>query len=231
MNMLRRTKILITLAVCLAFVMAASACGKNEDTNKMDTQMGVSALVALVDSHISSYVSSLEALAMTQEVQSADWESMRGMLTKVEQRNISGVVWFVLPDGSYYTVDLGKTDKNLSDRAYFPRLMAGNKVLGDLVVSKSTGKKSLVVAVPVRRDGEVVGGLGASIFLTNLSEILAEEVDLSPDMTFYAVTTEGKVALHLETELILVENPPLPTNVVLKTSVLTGWRVALGFKD
>ena len=109
--------------------------------------------------------------------------------------------------------------------------MAGNKVLGDLVVSKSTGKKSLIVAVPVRSDGEVIGGVGATIFLENLSELLAEELGLSPGMTFYAVTSEGEVALHLETGLIMGENPPLPTNVVTKTSPLTGWRVALGFKD
>jgi len=222
---------MITLAVCLALVSAASGCGKQEDTGRMHIQIGVSALVALVDSHISSYVSSLEALAMTREVQSADWKSMRSLLLNVEQRNISGIVWFVLPDGSYYTVELGKTGKNLSDRAYFPRLMAGNMVIGDLVVSKSTGKKSLVMAVPVRRGGEVVGGLGASVFLENFSELLAEEMSLSPDMTFYAITLEGEVVLHLETGWILGENIPILTNVLTKTSPLTGWRVALGFKD
>jgi hypothetical protein len=140
-------------------------------------------------------------------------------------------MWFVLPDGSYFTVDLGKTNQNLSDRAYFPRLMAGNEVLGDLVISKSTGKKSLIAAVPVKKEGEVIGGLGVSIFLDDLSTTLAEELQLPDDMVFYATTADNNVALHSDTELILAENPDLPKHVVSETSPLTGWRFALGFKD
>ena len=145
-------KVISVVGVCLALLVAASGCGANKETDKMDIEMGVSALVALADSHIASYVNSMEALALTQEVQSGDWDEMVGLLTIVEQSQVQGTMWFVLPDGSYFTVELGKTNQNLSDRAYFPSLMAGNNVLGDLVTSKSTGKKSLIAAVPVRRD-------------------------------------------------------------------------------
>ncbi|GAI15416.1 unnamed protein product, partial [marine sediment metagenome] len=85
--------------------------------------------------------------------------------------------------------------------------------------------------VPVMREGKVIGGVGTSIFLNDLSNILAEELKLSDDMVFYAVTAENEVALHSNAELILQENTDLPKNVVFKTSPLTGWRFALGFKD
>ncbi len=218
------------VAICLALLVAASGCVK-EEAHKIDTQIGVSALVALADSHIRGYLNSMEAVAMTQEVQSGDWEEMASLLSKVEEGQVPATVWFVLPDGSYFTVELGKTDKNLSDRPYFPGLMAGNRVLGDLVVSRSTGKKSLIVAVPVKSEGKVIGGLGASIFLDDLSEILAEELQLSDDMVFYAVTEKDEVALHSDTALILEENPDLPKNIVFTTSPLTQWRFALGFKE
>ena len=224
-------KVISIVGVCLALLVAALGCGGNKETDKMDIKMGVSALVALADSHIASYVNSMETLAMTQEVQSRDWGEMVGLLAIVEQAQVHGLIWFVLPDGSYFTVELGKTNLNLSDRAYFPRLMAGNNVLGDLVISKSTGKKSLIAAVPVKQEGEVIGGLGTSIFLDDLSTTLAEELDLSDDMVFCATTAEGKVALHSDTELILAENPDLPKHVVSETSPLTGWCFALGFKD
>lgn len=224
-------KVISVVGVCLALLVAALGCGGNKETDKMDIKMGVSALVALADSHIASYVNSMEALALTQEVQSGDWDEMVGLLTIVEQSQVQGTMWFVLPDGSYFTVELGKTNQNLSDRAYFPSLMAGNNVLGDLVTSKSTGKKSLIAAVPVKREGEVIGGLGTSIFLDGLSTTLAEELDLPDDMVFYATNKEGNVALHSDTELILAENPDLPKHVVSETSPLTGWRFALGFQD
>jgi len=224
-------RVVSILAVCLVLVVGALGCGGNEQADRMDTSVGASALVALADSHISSYASALEALAITQEVQSGDWEEMVGLLARVEQDQVLGTVWFVLPDGSYYTVELGKTDANLSDRAYFPGLMAGNKVLGDLVVSKSTGKKSLIAASPVVRDGEVIGGLGVSIFLDDLSTTLAEELALPDDMVFYATTEAGEVALHSDTQVIFETSPVLAENVVYETSPLTGWRFALGFKD
>jgi hypothetical protein len=224
-------KVISIIGICLVLMVVALGCGGKENTPKMDAAIEVSALTALADSHIKSCINSMEVLAMTQEVQSGNWEEMVGLLTKVDETQIPGTRWFVLPDGSYSTVELGKTDKNLSDRAYFPGLMAGNNVLGDLVVSKSTGKKSLIAAVPVMRDGKVIGGLGTSIFLNDLSYILAEELKLSDDMVFYAVTMENEVALHSNAESILQENPDLPKNVVFKTSALTGWRFALGFRD
>jgi hypothetical protein len=203
----------------------------NEQADRMDTKVGVSAVVALADTHISSYSNVLEALVMTQEVQSGDWEEMVGLLAKIQQAQVPSTLWFVLPDGSYYTVDLGKTDQNLSNRTYFPGLMAGNNVLGDLVVSKSTGKKSIIVASPVIREGEVIGGLGASIFLDNLSGAIGEDLALPDDMVFYATTADGEVVLHSDTQLIFEASPDLAKNVVYETSPLTGWRFALGYKD
>ena len=224
-------KVIIILGLCLALIMTTSGCGGGEGSVNINAKMGVSALVALADSYIEGYVNSMEPVAMTQEVQSGQWEDMVEILEKVDDAHIGGTVWFVLPDGSYYTVELGKTDKNLSDRDYFPDLMAGDEVLGPLVVSKSTGKASLIAAVPVEREGEVIGALGTSIFLDDLSTRLAAAIDLSDDMMFCATDDEGRVALHSDTESILEQDTVLPENVVFKTSLLTGWRFALGFKD
>lgn len=224
-------KVIIILGLCLALIVTNSGCGGGEGPDKIDMEMGVSALVALADSYIEGYVNSMEPLSITQEVQSGQWEDMVELLEKVDDTHIEGTVWFVLPDGSYYTVELGKTDKNLSDRDYFPGLMAGDKVLGPLVFSKSTGKASLIAAVPVVRDDDVIGALGASIFLDDLSTRLAAAMDLSDDMMFCATDDEGNVALHSDTELLLEQDPVLPENVLFKTSLLTGWRFAIGFKD
>ncbi len=231
-------KTTIILGLCLALLVATFGCG-GAVSDKMDTEMGVSALVALADSHIKGYVTSLEALAITQEVQSGDWEQMVSLLSSIEQGQVSSIVWFVSRDGSYFTVEEGKTDKNLSDRAYFTSLMAGNEVLGYLVVSKATGQKSLVAAVPVIKDEEVIGGLGTSIFLEDLSNTLSAELALSDDMVFYAVNEAaeyavneaGEVVLHSDTESIFTDNPALPKDAVTKTSPLTGWRFVLGFRD
>ena len=74
-------KVFGIVGVCLALVMAVFlGCGGNEDTGKMDTKMGVSALAALADSHIGSFASSMEALAETAEAESGD--SLRDQLLR-----------------------------------------------------------------------------------------------------------------------------------------------------
>ena len=236
-------KIIGILVVCLILLMATvlvSACGKEKEktsvltvtpTGSIDIKIGVSALVALADNHISNYANALEALAITQEVQSGNWEEMKGLLAKVEKAQVPGTMWFVLPDGSYYTVTLNKTDKNLSDRDYFPGLMSGKKVLGNVVFSKSTGKKSLIAASPVVKDGNVIGGLGASIFLDDLSKTLTQEMGLPDNMILYATTETGEVVLDSDIPSLALENTVLSQKVVFETSTLTGWRFALGFKD
>ena len=231
--------ILIVCLILLGIAVLVSACGEEKapvptgtpTADSMDTKIGVSALVALADNHVSSYANALEALAMTHEVQSGNWEEMKGLLAQVEKAQVPGTMWFVLPDGSYYTVALDKTDKNLSDRAYFPGLMSGKKVLGNVVFSKSTGKKSLIAASPVVKDGNVIGGLGASIFLDDLSKTLTQEMGLPDNMIFYATTGTGEVVLHSDIPSIVLETPVLSQKVVFETSPLTGWRFALGFKD
>ena len=222
-------KVIAILSLCLALAMTGLSCGSGAGEAKIDAEMGVSALAALADSHIKGYVDSMEALAMTQEVQSARWQDMAELLQKVDDAGTTA--WFVMPDGSYYSVEQGKTDQNLSDREYFPTLMAGERVIGSLVVSKSTGKASLIAAVPVTREGEVVGAIGCSIFLEELSMTLASEIDLPSDMMFWAANLDGDIALHSDTSMILEQDAELPESVASETSLLTFWQFALAFKD
>jgi len=99
------------------------------------------------------------------------------------------------------------------------------------VVSRSTGEKVLVVAVPVIREGEVIGALGISVFLEDLSDIISEQLKLSDDLVFYAITAENQLALHTDTEMILEDEPESPENSVSLTAPFTGWRIILGYKN
>jgi hypothetical protein len=81
------------------------------------------------------------------------------------------------------------------------------------------------------REGKVIGGIGASIFLDDLSNTLTKELSLPDDMVFYATTEAGNVTLDSDTQLIFEPSPILAKNVVYETSTLTGWRFALGYKD
>ncbi|HSQ32265.1 MAG TPA: hypothetical protein VLN49_20560 [Gemmatimonadaceae bacterium] len=150
--------------------------------------MALATLMALSDGHLQQIVAQFEVLANTNEARSADWELIRAPLSVVARNSVPALMWFALPDGSYWSVPGGQAAGNLSDRQYWPRLTSGRTVIGDLVASKATGKSSAIVAVPVRSaDGTIVGFFGSSVYLDSLSLILKRELDLQPDQIFFSI--------------------------------------------
>lgn len=218
-------------------------------------KVALASLMALSDAHLQKLADSLTLFASTAEARSADWEMIRTPLGAVAKRNVSALVWFALPDGRYWSVQQGKSSGTLSDRAYFPRVLAGETVIGALVVSKASGKSSAIVAVPVRGSGGVVAGvLGASVYLDELSHRLDAEMALGEHTIFYSFDATPLLALVWDPQLTLVDplslGPEVRTafeymlareegtvryrfrdqwrTVIFKRSQVTGWWYAFG---
>ncbi len=247
-------RLLVTLSlltVASAQTNTDSAAGKNAAYDKAL----LSAVVSLADAHLLQTQHTLEILARTTEVQSGQWQQMERLVSAAPPPALPQVLWFVQPDGTYYTSAGGLARQKLTDRAYFPKLMAGATVRGDLVVSKSTGKKSVIIAVPVVKDGQTVGGIGASIFVDDLSQRLNDGLKLPTGSVFYALTTNAVTTFHINPKLDFVDPRQLDSpslaqavgtmlsqtsgevtyeyngtlrHMYFSTSPLTGWRVAFG---
>jgi hypothetical protein len=221
-------KWVIILGLCLVLVFSVVGCSSG-NSDRTDLKMGVAALTALAEAHITDYVELLQELATRVEVQSADWPKMRDLLARQSQSRIAASVYFILPDGSGYIPAQEKAVNNLSDRDYFSKVMAGNTVVGTLVVGRVSSANSYVVAVPIKRDGKVVGALGTTPYLDKMSQTLSQDLGIDSSRVFYALDSSGTVALSSDTAQIMAEKPVLSDNVEWKTSSLTGWRFALGY--
>jgi hypothetical protein len=185
----------------------------------VDGRIALGSLISLSDGHLQKLADSLQMLAAMPEVRSGDWEQIQGPLGALAESNIPVLLWFAQPDGSYWSVQEGTAAATLSDRAYFPRLLAGKKVMGDLVVSKATGKCSAIVAVPVfRADGSVAGVLGSSVYLDQLSALLRQEMDLVGNVIFFSFDAQPLVALNWDPALIFLE--PLTLGGEIKSAFL-----------
>lgn len=223
---------------------------------EIDGRVGLAALASLSDGHLEKIAKDFQLLALRDEVRSANWTVIQEPLAAVAAGNIPALVWFALPDGSYWSVQGGKASGNLSDRAYWPRLMGGEIVLGHLVASKATGKASAIVAVPVR-DGSnsIVGVLGSSVYITELSLLLKGQLDLQPNLIFFSIDATPIGALQDDPEQIFLDpfaldEPELETairemlmndegvvnyrfrgkrrTVLYRRSVVSGWWYAFG---
>lgn len=180
----------------ILFMVIIPALAFAQSSSEKDAQSLLSAFMSYTDLRISSVQQSLEILASTSEARSGKWENMKGILSGYQKSDEWLIVWYVRPDGTYYTVDKGLMDEKLSDRSYFPDLMAGQKIIGALVVSKSTGQRSAVSAIPIKEGGKVVGAIGASLFLDKLSDQIGSILALRTDAAFFALAPNGLTTLH-----------------------------------
>jgi methyl-accepting chemotaxis protein len=215
-----RYRFLIVLSATAALV---GACGNGSGDRAFTTDARVTLRTysALVEQHLSTVQTAVTAVAATQDAASADWSRIRPALTQVSSSlTTDAAVWFVRPDGSYYTVDGGLASATLSDRAYFPTFMAGQQVRGDLVLSKSTGKMSAIVAAPIRTARGVVGGLGVSVDMTEVADLVEQSMALPSGMVFYALAPDGQTALHVDRANIF-EYPTQMSSDTLRDAVRT----------
>ena len=188
------------LGILLTMLPFVSSASEAPSAAERDAQSLSSAFMSYTDLRIRSVQQSLEILASTPEAQSGVWKNMKGLLSGYQKSDDGLIAWFVRPDGSYYTVDKGLMNVSLADRDYFPDLMADRKVTGSLVISKSTGRRSAVIAVPIKSRGKVIGAIGASVFLDVFAEHIASVLDLRTEATFFALAPNGLTTLHRKTE-------------------------------
>jgi methyl-accepting chemotaxis protein len=190
------------LAFFALFPLASSALAA-EPQLKLDPAIALNSYMALVEQSLEDTSSELRILAASENARSADWERIKGPLAILAKgMPMSAAVWFARPDGSYFTVAGGLTKQNIRNRSYFPALLAGKEVEGALVISKSTGKRSAIIAVPVQKAGRVIGALGVSIAMEKVADMVDAKTDFPKQVMFYALDERGEIVLHRQSTLL-----------------------------
>jgi len=197
-----RLAITILLTSLLGLFTHTAQCEMPSPHFAIDAHAALGAYRGMVEEHTHGIVQSLRIIAETDEAKSAQQERYKPLLARLsEDLATDSTAWFVLPDGSYFaTESTGMTDQNLKDRHYFPKLMSGEEVFGDLVISKSTGHRSVIIAVPVKANGKVVGAVGLSLRVVLLSQLVEKHLKLPPNSYFYALERDTKIVLHQKAE-------------------------------
>ena len=194
---------LLAILVLLPLVAFDARAAMPQNLPQLDARVGLNAYAALVEQEFESTQTGLRALAETENVLSGDWERIAGPLGEFAKGvPTAAAVWFARPDGSYFTTAAGLTDQNLRSRDYFAGLMAGKEVIGDLVISKSTGKRSAIIAVPVRQGDRVIGALGVSMAMEKIAALVDDKIHFPKEVMFYALDRQGQIALHRQSTLL-----------------------------
>lgn len=149
-----------------------------------------------IQTHIQKLTSHLEGLSTIQRVRTgANRAQIIEAMTELQKRvGVFDMVFFVWPDGSAVRFN-GDTSSD-GDRPYFKAVVSTKKpYVSDALISKASGKLSIIMAVPVIYNGNLTGVLAATYPLENVSEIIK---DLKFETTGYGFITDktGLVVGH-----------------------------------
>lgn len=197
-------RLLVLLSLCLVFSSVDGFCAKDTARSSQNSMESVlNTAVHSLDNQLMNILTSLELTAMTSEAKSGNWQGIKTYLVKLEER-LPGVYFYVLPDGNYYSADKDFTNLNIGNRGYFQSLFAGNQVKGFPIYSRSTGKKSAVMASPVVAGDRVIGAMGASVYLDNLHRQLNRTMALPDGWTWFVVNSAGQTMLDRDNDFIFM---------------------------
>jgi methyl-accepting chemotaxis protein len=149
-----------------------------------------------VEAYVHEAILQLESFAAIKPIYNpTDKQQLIEALTECAQRlgSLENITYISL-DGSALRPD--GTTVQLGDRKYFQQVITTKKsVVSEVLLSRTTGKVSVNVAVPVTFNGQVTGVLTGAISLEKLSGLIK---DLQFQTTGYGVIadTSGSVIIH-----------------------------------
>ncbi len=85
---------------------------------------------------------------------------------------------------------------NVADREYFQKAIAGSIYVSNIQISKTTGKRIITFAVPIKNGDSIIGIVQRNFDLNNFHEMLAAEAEDA-----FLVDREGMVAAHSQYEI------------------------------
>ncbi|HEY3307867.1 MAG TPA: methyl-accepting chemotaxis protein [Desulfuromonadaceae bacterium] len=137
----------------------------------------------------------IATLANNPLLQTGDREAIwQYLASEMARLKLFESLWVADEKGEYYSSTRDsdgaviRTGSNISDRSYFPDLMKGKTIISDPVVSKVSGNPVVVVAVPIKKDGRIVGAMGGSM---SIGELVQRVSTIKVGRSGYAFIVQG----------------------------------------
>lgn len=99
---------------------------------------------------------------------------------------------------------------NVADREFFKEALTGKEVISDVLISKATGLKVVVLAIPIKdlNNDKVIGVVQKSYDLSFLHEFLAGTANASSGEESFIVARNGDLIAHSSYELAVDDEVP-----------------------
>lgn len=153
-------------------------------------------LVGSVDGWIGANVRAMNAMTQLEGIQSMDAFQQEPILKAIQKEYPwTYLIFTVGPNGMNIARNDGKALRDYSDRQYYKDVMAGKRLAWQNLIGKTSKKPALVLAVPIRRNGKLVGVLGNAMTVDDISKEVATWKRGKSGNAFL-IDEKGKVVAH-----------------------------------
>ena len=227
------------------------------ESSQDNLEMTATAMSAAIDQRISSVISALEIILVTEgrELQSLNLKKLHARLRKAVagQPDWISMAYLTLEGDQHFNTlkEYGEPAPNLKGQEFFHRALSLDKVsVSGLRIGLIIKAPLITIVIPVKRNQKMVGYLLGSLKPESLTSILTEQ-GLREGWTAALIDSNGLIIARsrsaqdyvgksvtpilkkrvLNSEQGLFEDENLegsPSMGYLKTSSLTGWSIAVG---
>jgi methyl-accepting chemotaxis protein len=104
---------------------------------------------------------------------------------------------------SAYSAAGSNATLTISDRAYFKKAIRGDVAISDALISKTTGKPIIVIAIPYRLHGDVKGVFVGALNLTAFSTKFVDPVKMGKTGYAFMMSRAGYLCAHPDKSIIM----------------------------
>ncbi|MEH2395494.1 MAG: ATP-binding protein [Nostoc sp.] len=157
----------------------------------------------------------VETLANTSTVRSLNW-SVANTYLKAEVKRINEFFLFQIanPDGSYSNTQVGRSNKNIQDRDYFKKAIAGKRNISDPFISRSTGIPLIAISTPIwsnsASSNSPIGAFQGNVRVDHIAEVV-NSLHYDTNSYAFALNSQGQAIVHPNSALMSTVEKPAPS--------------------
>lgn len=215
---------MIPLLIALTVSISISKSALQQEVEAKNTTVAVD-VAQQIDTVVDDRLRALTSLSNMAEIRSMDTQRQLSSMKALDDqfKDISSIIIATM-DGQQ-TVRTSGALGNISDRQYFQDVKNGAPfAISDVLVSKGTGKSSIIFCMPIKQEGKNIGVLIGVMDLENISQLVATHKFGQTGYTFIT-DNAGKALAHPDTEAVkqqtsFADAPPVKAGMSHDTGVI-----------
>lgn len=171
-----------------------------------------------IEGFINNNVSVLKSISFAKDLSLYNSEDQKSLLKKISEENKQFALLFVTDTKGKQVAksDNGELTDN-SDRDYIKAVISTKKsFISDVLISKTTGKPAVVIAVPIfNEQGEFKGIVGGTLDLSSIEE-MRKKIKIGETGYAYITDSKGQILAHPDEKMMTERTNVSDVSVVKK---------------